>query len=66
LRNPDGGAPGFALENVWALPGLPAEMEAMFDAYAEELRGAQPIASWRRTLATPLIRESGIGPSPHT
>ncbi len=57
LRNPRGGAPGFVIENVWALPGLPAEMEAMFDAYAEELRGAQPIASWRRTLAT---RESDI------
>ena len=42
LRNPKGGAPGFVLENVWVLPGLPAEMEAMFDAYADELRGRQP------------------------
>src|SRR5579871_1395706 len=57
LRNPKGGAPGFVLENVRALPGLPAEMEAMFDLYAEELRGDEPIASWRRTLAT---RESDI------
>jgi molybdenum cofactor synthesis domain-containing protein len=57
LRNPKGGAPGFLIENVRALPGLPAEMEAMFDLYAEELRGDQPIASWRRTLAT---RESDI------
>src|SRR5215207_4207492 len=32
LENPLGGAPGFALENVWVLPGLPAEMRAMFDA----------------------------------
>ena len=37
LTNPHGGAPGFLLENVWVLPGLPAEMEAMFDHYAEEL-----------------------------
>jgi nicotinamide-nucleotide amidase len=50
LENPRGGAPGFAIANVWVLPGLPAEMEAMFDAYAEELRGGSPIASWRRVL----------------
>jgi molybdenum cofactor synthesis domain-containing protein len=57
LRNPKGGAPGFAIENVWVLPGLPAEMEAMFDAYAEQLRGKEPIASWRRLVET---RESDI------
>jgi molybdenum cofactor synthesis domain-containing protein len=57
LRNPAGGAPGFVIENVWVLPGLPSEMEAMFDAYAEEFRGAQPIASWRRAYKT---RESDI------
>ena len=57
LRNPKGGAPGFAIENVWVLPGLPAEMEAMFDAYAGELGGEQPIASWRRLVET---RESDI------
>ncbi len=57
LRNPKGGAPGFVLENVWMLPGLPSEMEAMFDAYADEFRGEQPIASWRRTFPT---RESDI------
>jgi molybdenum cofactor synthesis domain-containing protein len=57
LRNPKGGAPGFVIGNVRALPGLPVEMEAMFDLYADELRGDEPIASWRRTLAT---RESDI------
>jgi molybdenum cofactor synthesis domain-containing protein len=57
LRNPKGGAPGFAIENVWVLPGLPAEMEAMFDAYAGEFQGEQPIASWRRLIET---RESDI------
>jgi len=57
LDNPRGGAPGFRLENVWVLPGLPAEMEAMFDAYADELRGPEPIASWRRAYRT---RESDI------
>jgi molybdenum cofactor synthesis domain-containing protein len=57
LVNPHGGAPGFQLENVWVLPGLPSEMEAMFDAYAEELRGELPINAWRRAYQT---RESEI------
>jgi molybdenum cofactor synthesis domain-containing protein len=52
LDNPLGGAPGFVLENVYVLPGLPAEMEAMFDSIAEELRGGSPIAVWRRTYKT--------------
>ena len=57
LENPLGGAPGFAIENVYVLPGLPAEMEAMFDTFADELRGGSPIGSWRRTYRT---RESVI------
>jgi len=51
LANPLGGAPGFAVENVYVLPGLPSEMEAMFDAIADEFRGS-PIACWRRTYRT--------------
>jgi molybdenum cofactor synthesis domain-containing protein len=52
LENPLGGAPGFVLGNVYVLPGLPAEMKAMFDTVAEELRGGTPIGSWRRTYRT--------------
>jgi molybdenum cofactor synthesis domain-containing protein len=59
LANPLGGAPGFVIENVYVLPGLPAEMEAMFDSVAEELRRGSPIGSWRRTYRT---RESVIAP----
>src|SRR5262249_37859876 len=44
-------------ENVWVLPGLPVEMEAMFEAYAGEFEGDEPIASWRRVVET---RESEI------
>jgi molybdenum cofactor synthesis domain-containing protein len=51
LENPLGGAPGFTLENVYVLPGLPSEMEAMFDSIAERFRG-EPIASWRRSYRT--------------
>lgn len=52
LDNPLGGAPGFAIGNVFVLPGLPAEMEAMFETFAGELRGAPPIAAWRRRYRT--------------
>ena len=52
LANPLGGAPGFAIANVYVLPGLPAEMEAMFDSIAEEIGSGQPIGSWRRTYRT--------------
>jgi molybdopterin-biosynthesis enzyme MoeA-like protein len=57
LRNPLGGAPGFAIANVYVLPGLPSEMEAMFGEIEGELRRGSPIGSWRRTYET---RESAI------
>jgi nicotinamide-nucleotide amidase len=60
LRNPLGGAPGFAIENVYVLPGLPTEMEAMFEAMSEEFRRGSPIGSWRRVYRT---RESEIAPA---
>ncbi len=52
LENPLGGAPGFRLANVWVLPGLPREMEAMFERYSGEFRGGEPIAAWRRSYPT--------------
>ena len=52
LEIPNGGAPGFALGNVYVLPGLPSEMEAMFETIAGELRAGAPIGSWRRTYRT--------------
>jgi nicotinamide-nucleotide amidase len=52
LANPLGGAPGFVLENVYVMPGLPSEMEAMFETIAEELRRGSPIGAWRRTYST--------------
>jgi len=52
LANPLGGAPGFAIENVFVLPGLPSEMEAMFVSIEEEFRHGSPIESWRRVYRT--------------
>ena len=60
LDNPLGGAPGFRIGNVWVLPGLPREMEAMFDAYAEELRAERPIGVWRRVYETRESRIAGV------
>jgi molybdenum cofactor synthesis domain-containing protein len=60
LTNPRGGAPGFAIENVYVLPGLPAEMEAMFDAVSDEFRRGSPIAAWRRKYRLP---ESTLAPA---
>ncbi|HEX4526465.1 MAG TPA: molybdopterin-binding protein [Gaiellaceae bacterium] len=60
LENPLGGAPGFHLDNTWVLPGLPGEMKAMFDRYADDLRAERPIRSWRRRY---LTRESLISPA---
>lgn len=39
LENPVGVAPGAALENVYVLPGVPEEMQAMFEEVAGEFTG---------------------------
>ena len=60
VENPLGGAPGFVVENVYALPGLPSEMEAMFETLAPELATGSPIASWRRRYRTTESRIVGV------
>jgi molybdenum cofactor synthesis domain-containing protein len=60
LVNPLGGAPGFQIENVYVMPGLPSEMEAMFLALEEEFRRGSPIGAWRHTYPT---GESQIAPA---
>ena len=57
LENPLGGAPGFTIGNVYVLPGLPSEMEAMYERIEPELAAERPIGSWRRSYRT---RESTI------
>ena len=60
LENPLGGAPGFVVGNVYVLPGLPAEMKAMFATFDSELATEQPITSWRRTYETTEARIVGV------
>ena len=60
LENPLGGAPGFVVGNVYVLPGLPAEMKAMFATIASELATEEPITSWRRVYETTEARIVGV------
>lgn len=50
LLNPEGLCPGFVLENVYAFPGVPGEVKALFDRVADEFDGD----TVSRTFHTPL------------
>jgi molybdenum cofactor synthesis domain-containing protein len=41
LHNTEGVAPGAVVQSCYVLPGVPAEMKAMFAAVADEFEGAQ-------------------------
>ncbi len=41
LHNPEGVAPGAVVESCYVLPGVPAEMRAMFATVADEFEGTQ-------------------------
>ena len=58
LANPLGGAPGFAIENVYVLPGLPRRWRRCSTRSPSELRRGAPIGSWRRTYRTRRARSS--------
>ena len=45
LYNPISKAPGFRVENVFVLPGVPGILRAMFDNFSHELVGGQPVLS---------------------
>jgi molybdenum cofactor synthesis domain-containing protein len=45
LDNPVSWAPGFRLENVYVLPGVPRIMQAMFDTFKHRLAGGRPVRS---------------------
>lgn len=52
LHGIEGGAPAFALENVYVLAGEPTEMRSAFDGVRGELRAGPPLAVWRRSYRT--------------
>ena len=43
IDNPVSGAPGFQIENVFVLPGVPLIMQAMFDGMTGRLVGGAPV-----------------------
>lgn len=43
IDNPISGAPGFQLDNVFVLPGVPMIMQAMFEGITDRLTGGAPI-----------------------
>ena len=53
IDNPVSGAPGFQLENVFVLPGVPSIMEAMFDGLTDRLVGGDPILTTNVTTNLP-------------
>src|SRR6266536_27558 len=52
LGRASGGAPAFAIGNVYVLAGLPAEMKATFATIRTELRAGPARHTWRRTYRT--------------
>ncbi len=50
IDNPVSGAPGFRLENVYVMAGVPVIMKAMFESIAGDLEGGPPLLS--RSLVT--------------
>ncbi len=52
IENPISHAPGFRIENVHVMAGVPAVMRAMFDSLAPGLTGGPPLRS--RTLVSDL------------
>ena len=43
IDNPVSGAPGFQVENVFVLPGVPMIMQAMFEGITDRLVGGDPV-----------------------
>lgn len=53
IHNPVSKAPGFQIENVFVLAGVPSIMEAMFEGIKERLTGGEKVASKTITAFIP-------------
>lgn len=53
IDNPVSAAPGFRIENVFVLAGVPKIMQAMFDRVAELMQGGAPVLSNTVTCGLP-------------
>jgi len=52
ILNPTSGAPGFSVENVFCLPGVPSILKAMLGGLKNEIVGGNPILSHTINLRT--------------
>ena len=52
ILNPASGAPGFYVENVFCLPGVPSILESMLPSLTNKLIGGEPILSKTISLRT--------------
>ena len=52
ILNPTSGAPGFIMENVFCLPGVPSILQSMLGALINEISGGKPIISHTINLRT--------------
>ena len=52
ILNPTSGAPGFSVENVFCLPGVPSILKSMIGALKNEIVGGKPILSHTISLKT--------------
>ena len=52
ILNPTSGAPGFSVENVFCLPGLPSILKSMLGGLKNEIIGGKPILSHTISLRT--------------
>ena len=52
ILNPASGAPGFIIENVYCLPGVPSILQSMLGSLKNEISGGKPILSHTINLRT--------------
>ena len=52
IINPTSGAPGFSVENVFCLPGVPSILKSMLGGLKNDIVGGQPILSHTISLRT--------------
>jgi Predicted nucleotide-utilizing enzyme related to molybdopterin-biosynthesis enzyme MoeA len=52
ILNPTSGAPGFSVENVFCLPGVPSILKSMLGGLKNKIVGGEPILSHSISLRT--------------
>ena len=52
ILNPTSGAPGFSVENVYCLPGVPSILKSMLGSLKNKIVGGEPVLSHTISLKT--------------